>query len=121
LSPRTSAAALCLSEKAVLDLGVDLMKPLLRAIGSLLLRSDVSFQLCNSILGCAQLMQQLLRHLNRVPAVLLGNNGRPIKKLQDCLAGFIELIVFALRALSGARKWDDLWTGCRVVPVAVHV
>jgi hypothetical protein len=121
LSPRTSAAALCLSEKAVLDLGVDLMKPLLRAIGSLLLRSDVSFQLCNSILGGAQLMQQLLRHLNRVPAVLLGNNGRPIKNLQDCLAGFIELIVIALRALSGARKWDDLWTGCRVVPVAVHV
>jgi hypothetical protein len=106
LSPRTSAAALCLSEKAVLDLGVDLMKPLLRAIGSLLLRSDVRFQLCNSILGCAQLMQQLLRHLNRVPAVLLGNIGRPIQKLQDCLTGFIELVVIALRALSGSPQME---------------
>jgi hypothetical protein len=27
------------------------MKPLLRTIGSLLLRGDVSFQLCNPILG----------------------------------------------------------------------
>jgi hypothetical protein len=68
------------------------VEPLLRAICSLLLRSDVSFQLGNPILGGAQLMQQLLRHLNRVPAVLLGNIGRPIQKLQDCLIGFIELL-----------------------------
>jgi hypothetical protein len=44
-----------------------------------------------------------------VPAVLLGNIGRPIKKLQDRLTGFIDLSVISRRgALSASRKWDDV-------------
>jgi hypothetical protein len=53
--------------------------------------------------------------------LLLGNIGSPIQKLQDCLAGFVQLIVIALRALSGSRKWNDLETRSQVVSLAVHV
>jgi hypothetical protein len=60
--------------KAALDYA-QIMKPLLRAFGSLLMRSDLSFQLCNPSRGCAKLMRKLLRHIDGMPAVLLGNIG----------------------------------------------
>ena len=69
----------------------------------------------NPFLGRPELARQLLRHIHGVPAVPLGNISGLAKKLEDRLAGFIEFIVIALRALSGSRKWNDIGTRSRVV------
>ncbi len=84
------------------------------------MRSDLSFQLCNPILGCAKLMRKLLRHIDGMPAVLLGNIGGLVEKLEDRLTGFIELTVIAVRALRCSREGNDIRAGTRTVSLPVH-
>jgi hypothetical protein len=45
-------------------------------------------------------------------AVLLGDVGSLVEELQDRLAGFIELTVVAVRALSRSCKWNYLGAHC---------
>ena len=55
-SPRTSAVVLIFTQKAVLDLRIDLVQPLLRALGLLPVCFNLSLELRNAILGSAKLV-----------------------------------------------------------------
>jgi hypothetical protein len=103
-----------LSQKSILNFGVDAMQPLLSAFCSLLVCSDFGLKFGNPFFGSAELVRKLLRRIDRVPAVLLGNISRFAQKLEDCLTGFIELIVVVSLALSRSCKWDHF--GAHVLP-----
>jgi hypothetical protein len=52
LALRGSAAPVILPEKSIFNLRVDAMEPLLGPLGSVLISSDLRFQLRNPVFGC---------------------------------------------------------------------
>jgi hypothetical protein len=111
-SPRTSAVVLIFTQKAVLDLCIDLVQPLLRALGLLPVCFNLSLELRNAILGSAKLVWKPLRRIDRVSAVLLGNISSFVEKLEDRLTGFVELSAFVSRSFSRSPKWYHFGTHC---------
>ena len=71
------------------------MEPLLGTIGSFSGSSELSLQLGNAVFSRSQLIRKLLRHAERLPAVVVGDSGSLCNQLQDGLARFIELMVSA--------------------------
>ena len=59
---RRAPPAVALPKKSIFNLRVDAMKPLLGPVGSLSISHAFSFQFCNPIFGCAQLIGKLLSH-----------------------------------------------------------
>src|SRR5262245_16095025 len=93
------------------------MEPLLGPVSPFLISSDLRLQLRNPIFGCAQLMRELLRRLQRVPAVFFCNASRFVEQLQDRLARFVELIGIARCSTCGSpRERNDV----RLVVVATN-
>ena len=66
-------------------------------VGLLLERYNFGLKLLDPVLGSAKLMGQLLRSVHGLPIVALGNFRRFSDKLQNRLAGLIELIVIMFR------------------------
>ena len=60
-------------KETILNLGVNSVEPLLRSVGLLSIGRAFSFQFCNPIFGCAQLIRELLSHGQRATAVLFSN------------------------------------------------
>jgi hypothetical protein len=60
---------LLLPEKSLLDLGEDLVEPLLGAISSLLVISYIRLQLCDPVFGGTKFLRELLRKFESVLAV----------------------------------------------------
>jgi hypothetical protein len=48
-----------------------------------------------------------LRHVQRLPAVVLSNTSRSLYQLQDRVARFVELVAVCI-ALGSTRKWDHI-------------
>jgi hypothetical protein len=84
-----TAAAVVLAQKSVLNLRIDPVEPLLRAIGSFSMRPNLSFQLRDPIFGRSELMGKLLRHLNGMLTVCFGHAGGLVKQLQNGLSCFV--------------------------------
>ena len=59
-----------------------------------------------------QLVRELLRRINRMSAVLLGNISSFVQKLEDRLTGSVELSVVVSRTLSRSREWYHFGTHC---------
>jgi hypothetical protein len=81
------------------------MQPLLGTLGLLSVRFHLSLQLCNAILGCAELMRKPLRSIDGLCAVLLGSVSGFVQKLQDRLTGFIELTAIVSPSCPGKRNY----------------
>jgi hypothetical protein len=62
-------------------------------------------------------VRKLLRCIDRVPAVLLGNISRLTQQLEDRLTGLIELIVVVSLAFGQSCKWNHF--GAHVLPFTV--
>ena len=73
MSLRTSARVLVPIQKAILDLRIDFMEPLLCPIGLLPVCFNLGLKLGNAILSSPKLVGKPLRRIDRMSAVLLGN------------------------------------------------
>jgi hypothetical protein len=87
-----AAALFPLSQEALFNFCVHLVEPLFRTLGSIAIRLCFSLQLGNAVLGRAQLVRELLRHLERVSAILLRHPSRLVQQTKDRLPRFVELI-----------------------------
>jgi hypothetical protein len=90
--PGHALAAVVLSQKSVLDLRVDFVEPLLRAIGPLSMSANLSFQLRDPIFGRAKLVGKFLSHLEGMLTVCFGHASGLVKQFQNGLPSFVELI-----------------------------
>jgi hypothetical protein len=84
------------AQKTSFDLGVYLVQPLLRAIGSLLVSLDFGLKLSDALLRCAKLVRKALRCIDSLPAILLGKISGLVKELQDRLTSGIKLAAVVL-------------------------
>jgi hypothetical protein len=73
----SSAAESRLVGESALDFAVDAVEPLFGTIASFPRGSDLCLQLGNPVFGGSQLIRKLLRHVERVAAIFVGNAGRP--------------------------------------------
>ena len=112
MSLRTSARVLVPIQKAVLDLRIDLMEPLLGALGLLPVCFNLGLKLSYAILSSPKLMGKPLRRIDRMSAVLLGIISSFVQKLEDRLTGSVELSVVVSRTLSRSREWYHFGTHC---------
>ena len=95
-------------DKPLLDLDVDLMKPFLRAVGSLPITSNIGLEFCDPLLGTAQLVGKLLSHIKRMLTICFGHSGCLVKQPQNGLSRGIKLIAFpGPGGARCARKRDD--------------
>jgi hypothetical protein len=92
------ATILALPEKSILDLRVNLVKPLLGTLSLLSVCFNLGFEFCNAILSISKLLRKPLRHIHGVSAILLSNIGGFVQKLEDRLTGFVELSVVVVSA-----------------------
>ena len=99
-------------EEAILNLRVDLVEPLLCAIGLLPVCFNLGFELCDAILRSSKLVCKSLRSIDCMPAVLLGNVSSFAQKLQDRLTSSVELSVVDSRTLSRSCKLNHFGTHC---------
>jgi hypothetical protein len=95
-----------LPQETILNLRVDLVKPLLGALCLLPVCFNLGVKLCDPILGSSKLVRKPLRRVDCVSAILLGNIGSFVQKLKDRLTGFVKLSVVVSAALSGSCKWN---------------
>jgi hypothetical protein len=102
------ATAVTLLKKSVFNLRIDPMEPLLSSLGSFLIGGDLCLQLRDPIFSGTHLIRELLRHVHRVPAVLLGNISSFVQKLEDRLTGFVDLTVVVSRTLSRIVQIESL-------------
>jgi hypothetical protein len=77
---RTTAVLL---KKAVFNLRVDAMEPLLSPFGSLLISGDFCLQRGDTVFGHAQLIRKLLSHAQRMSAVFVSNASSSLDQLQN--------------------------------------
>jgi hypothetical protein len=105
------AGFIALLKKSIFNLRVNTVEPLLGPLRSLLISSDLCFQLSNPIFSRAQLIRKFLRHTKRVSAVFVGDAGRSLHQLQDCAAGRVELVTAVCRAFFSPRKRDHIRLG----------
>jgi hypothetical protein len=104
---RASALILLLPEKSLLDLGEDLVEPLLGAIRSLLVISYVRLQLRDPVFGGTKFLRELLGKFESVLTVRLGYTRCLVQQAQDAAAGVIQFIALAWRrAFRGRGKRD---------------
>jgi hypothetical protein len=80
-------------QELFLDVRMNSGQPLLCAFSLLSVRIDLGLKLGNPLFRRAKLMRQPLCRINRVSAVLFGDVGSLIEKLEDRLAGLIELSI----------------------------
>jgi hypothetical protein len=117
-----AAAPVILPQKSIFDLGINAMEPLLGPISSFLISSEFFFQVRDPIFGGAQLMRKLLRHIQRVSAVFLGDTSRLFDQLQNRMAGLIELIrIIRPGAFRSPRKWDYIRLRATTTDLTVHL
>jgi hypothetical protein len=105
-----SALVTTLPQKSILNFRVDLAQPLLGTLGMLPICFNLGFEFCNAILCSPQLLRKLSRRVDCMSAVLLGDISRFAQKLQDRLAGFVELTVIVSLALARSRKLNYFGT-----------
>jgi hypothetical protein len=114
------ATILALPEKSILDLRVNLVKPLLGTLSLLSVCFNLGFEFCNAILSISKLLRKPLRHIHGVSAILLSNIGGFVQKLEDRLTGFVELsVVVVSAALSRPCKLNYLWAHCDAFPCRI--
>jgi predicted membrane protein len=106
-------AALILSEKSILDLRVNFVKPLLGALGLHPICFHLGLELRNPIFGRAKLVRKPLRRIYCMSAVLLGNIGSFVEKMENRLTGLVELCAVVVTLTFGRpRKWNYVGTHC---------
>jgi hypothetical protein len=104
-----AAAPVILTQKSILNLSVDAMKPLLGPVGFFLTSGELRLQLRDPIFGRVQLMRKLLSYVERTLAVFFGNASRSVEQLQDRLTRLVELIGPIRRVAAGSpRSTPDL-------------
>ena len=95
LGARTCARILLLlPKKSLLDLGKDLVEPLLGAVGSLLVISYIRFKLHDSIFGRAKFRRELLCKIKGVLTVRFGYTRRLVQQAQDAATGAVQFVRF---------------------------
>jgi hypothetical protein len=99
-----------LAQETTFDLCVDPVQPPLGMVGLLLVRCDLGLKLLDPVFSSVKLMRQLLRFVDCSPSVALGNVCRSSDKLQDRLAGLIELIAAAFRFSIRSNEWNHIGT-----------
>ena len=103
---RASTLILLLPEKSLLDLGENLVQPLLGAIRSLLVISYVRFQLCDPVFGRTKFLREFLRKFDGVLTVRLGYTGGLVQQTQDTSAGAIQFIaLFGATPFAAGANW----------------
>jgi hypothetical protein len=118
---RAAAKLIFLPQKAIFNLRVHAMQPLLGALGSFLIGRDFRFQLRYPIFSRAKLTRKLLRRLQRLSAAFFGNTGRPVQHLQNRLACFVELIIAVRRRRPfSPRKRYHFRRGIITTDLTVH-
>jgi hypothetical protein len=99
-----------LAQETTFYLRIDPVQPTLGMVGLFLVRCDLGLKLLDPIFSGVKLTRQLVRFVHCLPTVALGYFCRPSDKLQDRLAGLIELILAALRFSTRASEWNDVGT-----------
>ncbi len=92
-------------DEPILDLGVDLMEPLFRTVGSFLMKPNFGLQFGNPIFGRAKLMRKSLRHIERMLAVRLSHSSGFVKQPQNRLPSRVSLVRVICTATS--RRWRE--------------
>jgi hypothetical protein len=105
-SSSRATAAVVLPQKSILDLRVDFVKPLLRAVGFVLINSNLSLQFRDPVFGRSELMGKLLRHIERMFAIGFCHPGGLVQQTQNGLPCFIELIIGSY-VFRSRCKWND--------------
>jgi hypothetical protein len=85
MPPRASARVL--PWKAILDLSVDFVQPLLCAFGLLPVCFGLGLEIGNALLSCSELVRKLRRSVDRMSAILLGDIGGSVEKLENRIGG----------------------------------
>jgi hypothetical protein len=62
-------------------------------------------------------VRELLRRVDCMPAILLGNVSCFAQQLKDCLTSFVQLAIVVSLALSRSFKWNHF--GAHVLPFPV--
>ena len=99
-----------LARETTFYLCIDPVQPPLGMVGLLLARCDLGLKLLDPVFSSVKLMRQLLRFVYFLPSVALGNVRRPSDKLQDRLAGLIQLIAAASRISIRSNEWSHIGT-----------
>jgi hypothetical protein len=103
VSRASALILLLLPEKSLLNLGEDLVEPLLGAISSLLVISYVGLQLHDPVFGSAEFLSELLSKFEGVLTVRLGYTRRLMQQTQDAAAGAIQFIALVWRCAFRSR------------------
>ena len=99
-----------LAQETTFYLRIDPVQPPLGMVGLLLLRCDLGLKLLDPVFSSVKLMRQPLRSVHCLPTVALGYFCRPPDKLQDRLAGLIELSAIAFRFSIRLNEWNYIGT-----------
>ena len=108
-----SSVTVVLPQKSILDFRVDLVQPLLRTVGFVLINPNLSFQFRNPIFGRAKLIRKLLRHLKSMMTVCFGHAGGLVKQSQNGVPCFIELITIVGNRVFRRKRNPQNLTGRR--------
>lgn len=104
---RASALILLLPKESLLNLGEDLVEPLLGAVRSLLVISYVRFQLRDPVFGRTEFLRELLSKIECVLTVRFGYTRRLVQQTQDAATGAIQFITLIwCRTFCGRGKLD---------------
>ena len=100
ISRASALILLLLPEKSLLNLGEDLVEPLLGAI------SYVGLQLHDPVFGSAEFLSELLSKFEGVLTVRLGYTRRLMQQTQDAAAGAIHFIaLFGAAPFAAGANW----------------
>ena len=97
LPRRYSCAAALLPEEAFFDFRINRVEPLLCALCSVPVLRGFRLQISNVLLRRAQLVSQLLGHIQRLLAVLFGYTRCFLKQIENRMSRLVELIVAFIR------------------------
>jgi hypothetical protein len=94
-------------QESLLNLGEDLVEPLLGAVGSLLIVSYVRLELRDPFFSRTKFVRELLSKIEGVLTVRLGNAGRFVQQTENAATGAVQFIALGgCRGFRGRGKLD---------------
>jgi hypothetical protein len=104
---RSATLILLLPQESLLNLGEDLVEPLLGAIRSLLIVSYVRLELRDPVLSRTKFVRELLSEFKGVLTIRLGDAGRLMQQTQNTATGAVQFVALVgCRCLRGRGKLD---------------
>ena len=94
-------------QESLLNLGEDLVEPLLGAVGSLLIVSYLRLELRDPFFSRTKFVREFLSKIEGVLTVRLGNAGRLVQQTENAATGAVQFIALVgCRGFRGRGKLD---------------